>query len=112
MGDLTQLQVGDCVFTQIRYSGSIQLHKITKITKTQIICGNWRFSRKTGELLPRQTYCSMYAHLPTTEIWQTYRKQQLKKDLNELGNTISITDKNYNAIRGIVDKLLKVGGAQ
>lgn len=44
---LMKIKVGDCVERTI-FGGTTMVLKVTRLTKTRIYCGSWKFDRLTG----------------------------------------------------------------
>ncbi len=60
--ELESIKVGDTIHYEFGVTYLVGIHKttVTRITKTQIICGNEKFSRRDGIKLPKDRFVNAY----------------------------------------------------
>lgn len=96
---LEDLAVGDWVYYTLNYGQRVRPMKINRVTKTQIICGNSRFNRRTGREVGNHDVWNFTSIYPLNDAaLTTFKRNRVKDKLTRLGNEIAVTDENYEAI--------------
>lgn len=79
--NLETAKEGDYIKTS-GYGREYRLHKVTKTTKTQVVCGNTRFNKESGRRIGAQKWdASMYGYLATEKDLLTARGDKAKRDI-------------------------------
>jgi len=106
---LEDMKAGDLVYYTVSYGHEIHIVKIDRLTKSQIICGNSRFQRKTGIMIGHDDPWSPVSISPITDqVRKQYEQQKLRAKLRSLGK-IKVTDENYEAIAKHVHEIEVLG---
>lgn len=70
------VKVGDYIYTLCRMFGTISLHKIERLTKTQAVCGNNRFYLRTGKLVGTSDWSVVFGYKADQNIIDKFNLQQ------------------------------------
>lgn len=95
---LSDLKVGDdVVITHSSFSDSLMIRQITRMTKTTIVCGDYRFRRIDG-FTPGGGYCRSHISKPTPELHATIRKAKLRRAITHIVGDSSVSLDALNAM--------------
>lgn len=80
---LDQLQAGDEVTVFLNY-GAVEVHKIDRVTKTQIVIGGWKFRKKDGFRIGNVGWHTAHIELTTEEHRSLSRRKKLILEVHRL----------------------------
>lgn len=96
---LSNLKVGDeVVIMQRTYADSLIIHHVTRITKTMIVCGNYRFRRLDG-CSPGDGFYTSRIVKPTQGLRDKIETDQLQKVITRIVADSTITLSELRAMR-------------
>lgn len=95
MSDLSAAKVGDTLVTN-QY-GTLSIYKVTRLTATQVICGDDRFSRE-GKRYGSSGYFAVYARLADEADLVKYRIQRAQQMLR----TFQVNAGNLSAVEALL----------
>lgn len=78
------LSIGDEIALHTYHPKRYDIRKITKITKTQIVVGHWRFRKNTGLAIGQDIYSSTEIIPVTQEIRESVRRESLLHSLRNI----------------------------
>jgi hypothetical protein len=83
MTDLSNVKVGDYLYSRERFSDTIRLWKVDRRTATQIVCGDKKFNLQ-GCVVPRETgWYRTWVNVCTPEIMRECKEQNLRARIKE-----------------------------
>ena len=114
MSELKSVGVGDYIYTLENYGRSIRLHRVVRLTVTQVICkashGEYKFRISNGCSVGShaQGVGNNYAYEVTEEIRDKYLIQKLKQRIKGLADEeIAIDKANYTEIFEAIQTIRK-----
>lgn len=101
---LADLQVGDTVVIRSRNAFGlppVRFLKITKITKTQIVCGNLRFRIDSGYEVGSTVWSKICICIPEVQDYITYRIYKAQVFLSKF----AVTEQNLKEVEAMIENI-------